>query len=403
MKDLGQALAEKREAIIQDWLNAVQLDPNIESVQKLSTYEAVRNSLPKVLQQLAFCLSKNKTSRYDQLENKSENHGYVRADQGYDIAEIVREYSLLRQILISKLEPDLLTSSSGQVLEAIKTIDDLLDSVIATSLESYIEFRLAEIRQIQGQLSLTNQELTRLIQTQKESISFMAHELKTPLNSIIGFSKLLLKKERKNFQDKDSGTNLDQLERVLRNGQSLLKIINDTLEISRHSEGLIQLELVSINVGELIQEIVEDGLEPLALEKKITLNVDVSQSPPSVVTDPLRIQQIVTNLVSNALRYTDSGVVKVTCCQVDSDSWLIAVEDSGIGISEEDRFRIFDPFIQSESKSKDQESQSSNMSTGLGLAIVQRMVRLLNGTIEVTSNLGEGSTFTVVMPLVISN
>jgi len=399
MKDLGQALTEKKEAIIQDWIHAVQLDPEIESAERL-TYDAVRNSLPKVLQQLAFFLSRNQSGDYKSLEDPSENHGYIRAEQGYNVAELVREYSLLRQILVAKLESDLLTHSPNEMLTALQTIDELLSSIIATSLESYLEARLTEIKQMQGQLTLTNQELTRLVQTQKESISFMAHELKTPLNSIIGYSSLLLQKQKKNIQDKDTATNLDELERVLRNGRSLLKIINDTLEISRHSQGLIQLNLIPTNVGKLIQQIVEDALESLAQQKGLTLNVDVSQAPQSVTTDSLRIQQIVTNLVSNAIHYTDSGSITITCYQVDSESWSIAVEDSGIGISEEDRFRIFDPFVQSSFTS--QRDQSSVVSTGLGLAIVQRMVSLLQGTIDVTSEPGEGSTFTVIMPFTLS-
>lgn len=153
-------------------------------------------------------------------------------------------------------------------------------------------------------------------------------------------------------------------------------------------------------IPSIFLQVVEDALESLAVEKGLTLNIDLSRAPQSATTDPLRIQQIVTNLVSNAIHYTDSGFIQITCYQLDSDSWSITVQDSGIGISEADRFRIFDPFVQS-SFTK-QSDQSPLVSTGLGLAIVQRMVSLLNGTIEVASEPGEGSTFTVTMPLVVS-
>ncbi|NJM99903.1 MAG: HAMP domain-containing histidine kinase [Phormidesmis sp. RL_2_1] len=246
---------------------------------------------------------------------------------------------------------------------------------------------------MQSQMTLTNQELARLVQTQKENLSFMAHELKNPLNSIIGHSSVLLKKQRQRIKENDTAANLDQLEKVLKNGRLLLKIINNTLEISRYDQNQFELNLVSTAVDRLIQEIIEDGLEPLALEKGLKLNIDVSQAPDSVMTDPLRLQQIVINLVSNAIRYTNEGSVNVTCRQQGADAWEIAVTDTGIGIAPEQRSRIFDPYVQVGGATPAADS------TGLGLAIVQRIVTLMEGTISVTSELGEGSTFTIRLPI----
>ena len=393
MRDLGQALAEKVEQVVEDWIRAVHQDAEIESARQLA-YEAVRNSLPEVLQELAALLSQHQNGDPEELEDKSLYHGFIRAQQGYDTAEIVREYRLLRQVVLRALEPDLLTGSPIESLRAVRVIDDVLDEIITSSLERYIEARLTEVRQMQSQLTLTNQELTRLVQAQKENISFMAHELKTPLNSIIGHSSLLLQKQRKKLQAKDTATNLDQLERVLRNGRRLLQIINDTLEISRYNEGQIRLNLAPENVGDLVKEIIEDGLEPLALEKGLRLDTDISQAPQSVMTDSLRLQQLVTNLVSNAIRYTNTGSVQITCHQTNAESWEIAVTDTGIGIAEADQLRIFDPYTQASAQT------NANAGTGLGLAIVQRIVTLMNGTITVTSEVGVGSTFTLVLPLI---
>jgi signal transduction histidine kinase len=149
-------------------------------------------------------------------------------------------------------------------------------------------------------------------------------------------------------------------------------------------------------VGQLIQEIVEDGLEPLALEKDLALNIDISQSPEVVTTDPLRLRQLVINLVSNAIRYTNEGGVSIICSQCDDNSWELAVSDTGVGIASDQQARIFDPYVQA-----DGESAAAD-STGLGLAIVQRIVTLMKGTISVTSELGEGSTFTIRLPLSLS-
>lgn len=392
MEDLGQALEKKVEDVVESWIRAVSQDAEIESARRLA-YEAVRNSLPEVLKELASLLSQCQMGDLEELEDKSLCHGFVRAQQGYDTAEIVREYRLLRQVILKALEPELLTGSNIELLRAVRVIDNVLDEIITFSLESYIEARLTELRQMHGQLTLTNQELTRLIQAQKDNLSFMAHELKTPLNSIIGHSSVLLQKQRKQLRSKDTTTNLDQLERVLRNGRRLLQIINDTLEISRYNNGQVQLNLTKTDVSVLIQEVLEDGLEPMALEKGLELSIDVRQAPAPLLTDSLRIQQLVTNLVSNAIRYTDNGSVHVQCRQVDEESWRVSVADTGIGIEEADRALIFDPYIQSNAPTR------SVAGTGLGLAIVNRIVLLMKGQIEVISEVGVGSNFVVTLPL----
>lgn len=392
MEDLGRALETKVEIITENWILAVSRDAEIESARRLA-YEAVRNSLPEVLEELSQLLSRHQSGDPEELEDKSLYHGFIRAQQGYDTAEIVREYRLLRQVVLGALEPELLTGTPSELLRAVRIIDDVLDEIITFSLESYIEARLTELRQMQSQLTLTNQELTRLVQAQKENLSFMAHELKTPLNSIIGHSSVLLRKQRRQLAERDTTTNLDQLEKVLRNGRRLLQIVNDTLEISRYNDGQIQLNLAAANVGALIREIIEDGLEPLAAEKELEIEIDMSQAPESVMTDSLRLQQLVTNLVSNAIRYTESGNVQIQCRQVDADTWEITVADTGIGIAEADRVQIFDPYVRSNPE------MQVVAGTGLGLAIVKRIVTLMNGSIEVTSEVGVGSTFTVVLPL----
>lgn len=390
--DLGQALTEKIEQVVAAWVKAVHRDTEIESAKKLA-YQAVRNSLPEVLEQMALLLSQHQESDIEKLEDNSLNHGFVRAQQGYDTTEIVREYRLLRQVVLMALEPELLSGSAKEVLRAIKTIDFLLDEVITASLESYIEARLNELRQVHTQLDLTNQELMRLVQTQKDNLSFMAHELKTPLNSIIGHSSILLQKQRNQLNLNDKTTSLEQLERVLSNGRRLLQIINDTLEISRYEEGQIRLKLESVNIVQLIKNLIGDGLESLATEKNLQLDIDTAQAPTTVITDPLRLQQVITNLLSNAIRYTPEGNIQVVCRQVDDLWWQLTVADTGIGITEVDQEKIFEPYTQASSQVQNQ------YSTGLGLAIVQRITQLMGGTIELTSTPGEGSTFTVTMPI----
>jgi hypothetical protein len=156
----------------------------------------------------------------------------------------------------------------------------------------------------------------------------------------------------------------------------------------------MQLRLLSTDVRSLINSVTE-VLEPLAISKELQLVVDCSLAPDRILTDPLRLQQIVTNLVSNAIRYTQKGSIRLTCQILNENQWAIAVADTGQGIAPEDQVRIFEPFFRVGSS----EQPYLPDSTGLGLAIVSRLVKLLQGKIELVSQLGLGSTFTVIFPL----
>ena len=135
--------------------------------------------------------------------------------------------------------------------------------------------------------------------------------------------------------------------------------------------------------------------EPLADAKKLQILTNCDRAPDQVLTDSLRLQQIVTNLISNAIRYTEAGAIKLTCQVVADDQWEIVVTDTGIGITPEDQAQIFEPFFRVGSGNQSFLPDS----TGLGLAIVARLVKLLQGEIKVVSNIGVGSTFTVILPV----
>ncbi|OKH34277.1 hypothetical protein NIES2101_39270 [Calothrix sp. HK-06] len=127
----------------------------------------------------------------------------------------------------------------------------------------------------------------------------------------------------------------------------------------------------------------------------LLLKVNYNNAPKQVITDPLRLQQIIMNLVSNAIRYTEVGYVTVECCCLQDNNWSVAVKDTGIGIRIEDQAHIFEPFGRAQHLGK----QHPPDSTGLGLAIVARLVKLLQGEISLTSAPGVGTTFTVTLPL----
>jgi hypothetical protein len=397
MINFSKLLAEKTQRIIEQWIEAVRQDQLIESADKLSR-PAIENHLSLVLSAMATVLSHSQDSEIQPIVEASLYHGVLRAEQGFDPAEVAREYRLLRQVIFSVLEENLVAGSAVEGIRAVRLIDAVIDEAIGACFKSYMEERLQELQQLQNQLARTNQELTRLVRANQDNLSVLAHELKTPLNSIIGYSELFLRHQGRTSEGKDNLPKVEHIERVVRNGRQLLRLINDTLELSRSDSGKMQLRLMTTDVHSLISSVVQ-VLEPLAQSKELQMMVDCSLCPEKVLTDPLRLQQVVTNLVSNAIRYTQHGKIQVTCKLLSDNQWAIAVSDTGYGIAPEDQSRIFEPFFRVGS------SEQSYLpdSTGLGLAIVARLVNLLQGKIDLVSQVGVGSTFTVILPLEIKS
>lgn len=147
----------------------------------------------------------------------------------------------------------------------------------------------------------------------------------------------------------------------------------------------------AINLPALIRAVLE-VIQPLANERGLQLITELDEAPPEVISDPFRLQQILTNLASNAVRYTQSGSVTISCRTLPNDRWLISVADTGVGIDPADQLRLFVPFERAG-------TMRSPDSTGLGLAIVARLVELLHGNIYLASQPEEGSTFTAIFPL----
>ncbi len=393
MINFSELLVEKTETILVQWVEAVRQDKQIESADELPR-PAIENHLSHVLSAMATVLSHSQESEIGPIVEASLYHGVLRAEQGFDPAEVAREYRLLRQVIFSVLEANLLAGTVAEGIRAVRLIDIVIDEAIAVCFKSYVEERLQELKQLQNQLTYTNQELTRLLRANQDNLSVLAHELKTPLNSIIGYSELFLRDQQRKPEVKDNLPKLDHIERVLRNGRQLLRLINDTLELSRADNGKMQLNLMLTDVPSLINSVIE-VLEPLAHSKELEMVVDCSSAPENVLTDSLRVQQIVTNLVSNAIRYTEVGKIQLTCQKFGDNQWAIAVSDTGRGIAPEDQARVFEPFFRVGSS----EQFYLPDSTGLGLAIVSRLVKLLQGKIELVSQVGIGSTFTVIFPL----
>lgn len=235
---------------------------------------------------------------------------------------------------------------------------------------------------------LQNLELTEIDRLKDQFMATISHELRTPMNAILGFSHLLLKR----VSTIDDENLQHMADRVVRNSQHLLGLIEELLDFSRLKANRLQLRMTRFDLIKVASDTVQE-LHCLANQKGIALNLDITQPSMTIVSDPVRIRQIITNLLSNAVKFTEKGQVTLGVWELPEGRILIAVQDTGIGIEPADQARIFREFWQ-----VNQSASRNYGGTGLGLAIVRALVELMQGSIAVESNVGQGTTFRVELP-----
>jgi signal transduction histidine kinase/CHASE3 domain sensor protein len=240
-------------------------------------------------------------------------------------------------------------------------------------------------------LAEQGERLARANKVKTEFLASMSHELRTPLSAILGFADLLLTspKEQLSIRARES------LERIRRNGEHLLGLINDVLDLAKAESGRVEVRLAPVNIGQLARACVAE-VESLRSGKNVRLAAEVGDTPLDVVTDAQRVRQILLNLLSNAIKFTDEGEVVLTA-RASSSEVQISVRDTGIGIPAQAMGELFQDFHQLEAG-----DGRRYEGTGVGLALSRRLARALGGEIEVRSRQGEGSTFTLVLPRVSS-
>ena len=222
-----------------------------------------------------------------------------------------------------------------------------------------------------------------------EFLANMSHEIRTPMAAILGFADLIASEQ----ETWDGARRADAIATIRRNGQHLLTLINDILDLSKIEAGKMTVERIAMHPAEVLGE-VRALLEPKALLKGLEFQVDyASAMPESVLGDPVRLRQILVNLVSNAIKFTESGSVRIVAsCDASEERIRFDVVDSGIGLTPEQQSRLFGSFAQADA------STTRNFGgTGLGLRISRRLAQLLGGDVTLTSEAGRGSTFTAVV------
>lgn len=296
-------------------------------------------------------------------------------------------------------------------LEETMTSHDKLEDVVKERTEALEKSRIAAISVMEDAnhqkkaAEEANRELEKEIKTRKETekelitakkdaeyanrsksifLANMSHELRTPLNAIMGFSELLAKSPKILEEQKKT------LDIIHKSGDHLLKLINDVLDLAKIEAGKILLENNPFDLGTVVNESL-DLMTQRAGAKGLKMELDQTSSFPRYITsDAGKIRQIIINYLSNAVKYTKEGGIKVILATRDN-MLHIEVSDSGVGIAKEDIQKVFEPFVQVG-------GSSSKTGTGLGLAITKQFVELLGGSVGVESELGKGSSFWAFIP-----
>lgn len=305
------------------------------------------------------------------------------------------------RVLLTELERAEILKAESQTQEAKKIAGKFAYTILAVGILGLLAgtiFLLLIIHDINKsnylkiQLEKAKERAEFLTKVKEEFLSNMSHEIRTPLNAILGFTEQLLMTPLQKIQ-------VEYLQSVHQSSTHLLSTVNDILDYSKIEAGKLSLEKIPFRLKQIIEE-VHSLLNLKAKEKGLSFNYFVAEDcPDGVLGDPFRLKQILFNLIGNALKFTDMGSINIICnCQKSFTSpkkiiLSIAIKDTGIGIGKDKITKIFEDFQQADSSTTREYG-----GTGLGLTISKKLAHLQHGKLEVESEEGKGSTFTIILP-----
>jgi two-component system, sensor histidine kinase len=361
--DLLECLKGCHAEIIRAWMTVVRAD--LPEMRPISDHD-LRDDFPLILDRIIHRLGGGERPA---VMIEARMHAELRWQQGIGLAAIMREYQLLLQAIRAAAAERL-----GREMrpDEARTVDAVWFESVEQSVMSFNVCKVAEL--VQG-----NEHQDRLLES-------LAHDVRTPMQSITLTLALLEMKHGKGFDDEDR----DQFRSVHAAINQVLDLHRGVLDHSKLEAGRVVLEETTFSIDEFLAGCVQ-AVKPLVIHKGLSVALELAAGT-DVRTDRAVVEQVVSNLLSNAVRYTDEGGLTVRSLRTDSGI-VVEVEDTGIGIRPEDQDRIFDEFYQARSPRR-----LSGEGYGLGLAIARREARLLGGDLTVRSEPGRGSVFALTLP-----
>jgi signal transduction histidine kinase/tetratricopeptide (TPR) repeat protein len=245
-----------------------------------------------------------------------------------------------------------------------------------------------EVRAANGQLETSNQALEKALKAKTEFLATTSHEIRTPLNGILGMTEVLL------ADPQMVGPTRERLSLVHSSGQTMRALVDDLLDVAKNESGGLDVVKAEMDLGRLLKETAATWIDK-AETKGLKLILSIDAAPARIIEDKERLRQVMSNLMSNAIKFTDTGTVELNA-RADGDHLVLKVTDTGVGIASADHQRIFESFTQVDSS-----TQRKYAGTGLGLTICRNIATALGGSITVMSEPGQGSTFVLDLPLTV--
>ncbi len=399
---MGNTVLVKPEAWQKIWArliesNRVDLANRYHQVLRKALFDGRSSIRPNMLKGIAANEVDALENFFSQISSSTIEHGEQLYQIGLNEQAVLRLGQVTRQFILTHLED----GQMAPALEAIDTYQELVvqgyiqtqektilkeQELIRSAFQTAISRYTVEIKEIEA----LAQKATEANEFKTQFIARMGHELRTPLGAMMGMAEML----QEGIYGQLTSEQKDITQRIINNAIVLKQIFAELLDQSQIESGQLRLKEEEFSPQVLTKQVHSNFL-PLVLQKGLTMQVKVgSNLPPIIIGDKTRIEQILSNLVVNAIKYTETGSIAIRTYRENATHWAIEVKDTGIGIAQEHLTYIFEPFRQT-----DESMSRKHGGVGLGLAIVQQLVSAMNGTIDVKSKFGQGSQFTVILPL----
>ena len=351
--------------LIEIWMDRVRRDDRIPSADALNRF-LLKDHMPNILEQIAEAVERAEHGHeVDPCEvghAEAKAHAITRFMQGYQLPEALRELSHLRGALAAFWLENRHDASRDELLMLHQSIDETM-------------------------VTAADEISKRTVRSKDEFLALLSHELRTPLTVIIGYLELMSR------QDPHSSKYKSSMATVVRNTEQMARMVEDLLDVSRIAVGHLRLHPVACDLATLVTS-AYDAILPIAAVKNVHVDLDVDPTPTQFVADPSRLQQVLTNLLNNAVKFTPSGGAIVLRARRNAQMLEFSVTDDGEGISPEFMPHLFERFQQ-----ESPVSNSRRLGLGLGLTIAKKAVELHGGTISARSlGKGQGATFEFAIP-----